>query len=522
MRKYIAIGLLFCCLLQGCSQLDILPGTDVTGVGDGQESLLEKPILDYDVPVSTPNIAVNQMGYLTNHKKVAVFKGKELPEVFSVCDKETKRVVYSGIVEQGNKESTGALQIGYGDFSDVVQAGEYYIEAPVLGQSYSFFVGKDLYNSVFEEACRQYYYNRCGITLTEEYAGEHMRSACHAQKAVLREDISVTLDVSGGWHQDETGGKDVKSACTVAAMLLLSYDIYEGAFSDEAGIPESGNGIPDILDEVKFETEWLLKMQNATTGGVYSALTAYERTAGNYPVAPSIYVEPESLEATAAYCALLAKFSYIFQAYDPEYATMCLKAADRAWQHLESHQEEGEKLNHIRFWAATELYRASGYQKYHAAILEYLKADSYKDYYMEEAMLGCITYISTQKSVNMEQCENIIKYMMQSAEEIVWNAKQSAYLAAGNEEQTNQKELLQQMFVLNIVNYVITNLEYETVIYDHIHYFMGRNAGGISYLDDVGVNNYKNIDINMGIMKQIDLDSKLVFILSKTIADGYS
>lgn len=514
MKRYLVIAVIYCSLLVGCSGIFTeSPEQNASSGFLNQDTLLENPILDYEVPVSTPNVTVNQMGYLTNMKKIAVFKGKEMPEEFLVYDKQTKEVVYTGKVELDNEAANGEY-MGYGDFTELEKEGEYYIEAPILGRSYSFLIGDEIYDTVFEQSCLQYYYSRCGITLTEEYAGENVRNACHAGKAVLREDISIALDVSGGWHQDEMGSKDVKAACLAAGTLLLSYEVYDTAFTDDVGIPESKNGIPDILDEIAFEVEWMLKMQDATTGGVYSALTIYEKPSEQYPISPTTYVEPVNLEATAAFCALLAKFSYIYQSYDAEYATMCLKAADRAWKYLQNYDDQLEEVSHLSFWAATELYRASGYQTYHGFALEYLRTDAWKDYTIKEAMLGSVTYISTKKNVNMEQCDNIIAFIMNEAGEISRNAKKSPYLAAADESQTNQDELLNQMFLLNIVNYIITNMEYETVINDHIHYFMGRNETGISYIDNVGVRNYINIDKNLGVMRQINRDAEFIFLLS--------
>ena len=46
---------------------------------------------------------------------------------------------------------------------------------------------------------------------------------------------------------------------------------------------------------------------------------------------------------------------------------------------------------------------------------------------------------------------------------------------------------------------------------------MGRNAKAISYIDNVGERNYKEIDENLGIMKQFDADSKLIFMLSEIV-----
>ena len=510
MRKLKISALILCIfLLTGCQGFSVPEGAgQITDILSGME---EEPDLSYEVPVSAPNILVNQLGYLTESAKIAVFKGPEVPESFSVVDAETGNTVFSGVPEDRGYNAGTDEYNSYGTFTALEKEGSYYIEAPVLGRSYTFAIGEELYEPVFKEACKQYYYNRCGMTLTGEFAKESAHNACHTGKAVLREDVSVSLDVSGGWHQDEKGQKDVAKAAKNIAVMLLAYELYGEAFTDAMDIPESGNGVPDILDEIKYEIEWLLKMQNQETGAVYSGVTVYEQS-GNPGKAASVYVEPASLEAAKAYAMALSKFSYLYQGYDTGFATGCLKAADRAWKYAELNGEE--ETDAWKFAAAAELYRAAGRVDCHKYIIKYVSAGSYKKEQEEISLLGCVTYLSTKQKVNRGICEDMIKKLMAEAEKISRASKQSVYLTEGNREQDNNGQLLRNMMYLTIVNHIITNHEYETVIENHLHYFMGRNEKAICYIDNVGENNYKSIDNTLGIMKQFDADSEFIFMLS--------
>jgi endoglucanase len=176
------------------------------------ESLFNEAEINYVVPVSVPNIKVNQLGYLTNSVKMAVFRGDNLPDNFSVINAETGKTVYTGEIENRGFNEITDEHLSYGTFTALTAPGTYYIEAQVVGRSYFFAIGDNLYDEVFTLASRQYYLNRCGITLTEEYAGKFARSACHIAKVPLREDASVSLDVTGGWHQDSTGSKEIGRA----------------------------------------------------------------------------------------------------------------------------------------------------------------------------------------------------------------------------------------------------------------------------------------------------------------------
>lgn len=518
MRKQTVMIALVCgILLMGCRQIPL----ENTQPGDNNfTSMEETPDLSYEVPVSIPGILVNQLGYMTSSTKIASFKGEEMPEVFYIIDAESGDTVYTGVLEdKGYNQELGEYN-SYGDFTDLQTPGHYYIEAPVLGRSYSFAIGDQVYDGIFREACRQYYYNRCGITLTTEYAGENAHNACHTGKALLKEDTSISLDVSGGWHEDEKGQKNVVTAARTMSVMLLSYELYTDSFTDDMGIPESGNGIPDILDEVKYEAEWMLKMQDQQTGAVYAGVTIYASNGNAVGKTADIYVEPASPEAELAFAMALARFSYLYQNYDSEYATFCLKAADRAWKHAQLYETDTEKEeDKWKFAAAAELYRAAGKRSYHKYIEEYLTTEKWQEKQDEIVLLGCVTYISTKQTVNLTLCEKIMKMLMDQAEEISEAARSDIYFTAGNKQQDNHNRLLLNMMYLTVVNHIITNHEYETIIENHLHYFLGRNDNAVSYIDDAGENSYETIDSSLGIMKQFDADSKLILILSE-IADS--
>lgn len=512
-----AACLILILVLTGCGAP--LPTEDVKEEDPGITSMEEEPDLAYEVPVSLPNILVNQLGYITNGTKMAVFRGGEVSADFYVIKADTGETVFEGVLEKGDLERTEEDQLCYGDFSALTQPGTYYLEAPFLGRSYTFQVANDLYVQVFREACRQYYYNRCGMSLTSEFAGERAHNACHTGNAVLREDISVSLNVSGGWHQDEAGSKEVVKAAENIGVMLLAYELYGSAFGDDMGIPESGNDIPDILDEIRYEIEWLLKMQDPASGAVYSGVTVYEQGAGKGPVS---YVEPADMEAAKAFAAVLAKFSYLYRNYETTFATDCLKASDRAWKYVELNGErELTEADPWKFVAATELYRASGLSACHRFVTEYLSQVDTGEELDEVTFLGYVTYISTKQRVNLDLCESITKKLMQRAEEISAAADRSGYLVEEGEGNEHNLKLLQNMMYLTMVDYMIANHEYDNVIENHLHYLMGRNEQAVCYIDIEGQNSYRRPDETMGIMKQFGADSRLIFMLSE-IVGGHS
>ena len=207
-RRLAAAGLAL--LLAGCAAM---PSVEEVKENESVITSMEKePNLSYEVPESSPNILVNQLGYIRSGTKIAIFCGEEKPSEFYVIEESTGERVFVGRPEDNAAGNENGKQVYYGDFSEVMAEGAYYLEAPLIGKSYSFLIEEDLYDQVFREACRQYYYNRCGVTLTADYAGEMAHNACHTSNSVLQEDSSVSIDARGGWHQDEAGSKDVMTA----------------------------------------------------------------------------------------------------------------------------------------------------------------------------------------------------------------------------------------------------------------------------------------------------------------------
>lgn len=515
MRKQMMIIILVCAvLLAGCQQIPLDKYTAVPSEDDNFAGMEETPDLSYEVPVSTPGILIDRLGYAPESAKVAVFRGDELPAAFNVIDVESREIVYTGFLEEKGYNQELEEYNSYGDFSQLETPGNYYIEAPVLGMSYSFSIREDIYKESFKEACRQYYYNRCGITLTTEYAGENAHNACHTGKAMLKEDTSISLDVSGGWHQDEKGQKDVVTAARAMSVMLLSYELYEKEFTDDYGIPESGNGIPDILDEVKYEVEWMLKMQDRKTGEVYAGVSVYSSNNDASGKSADIYLEPSSPDAERAFAMALAKFSYLYQGFDMEYATYCLQAADRAWKHAELDLPDRDDTgNKWEFAAAAELYRASGQSGCHKYIEKYLDSKM-SQYEQDEVILaGCITYISTKQKVDLDLCDQIMKILMQQTEKISDDAAGSLYLASVSKEQDNNRQLLLNIMYLMVVNHIISNYEYKMSIENHLHYLFGRNDMAVNFVDSSGEKDYGSGEEGNGLMKQFDANSKLIFIL---------
>ncbi len=524
MQKYSVTKKLICLVLSF-----ILLLSAVTGCGDIRNFTADVPLsreenddfttlglspeFDYEVPKSLPSILVDQVGYAVGSNKIAMINSETPPETFALLDAGTGREVYTGKIENKGYDAAANAYISYADFTDFNTIGAYYIQAASIGRSYVFEIGEEPYEALFQKVFKQYYLNRCGLTLSAEFAGEAAHNACHSREAQMKEEAMIKQDVSGGWHVDEIGSRDVVKGCQTVNSLLLAYELYPEAIGDAMGIPESGNGISDMLDEVKYEIDWLLKMQDAKSGAVYASVSSVDNKTAGY----ILYIDSITMEATIHFAATMAKFSYLYQSCDREFATLCLQAADRAYRYAENYLADVPQEQY--FFAAAELYRATGSYRYHNVVKNYLAQNEEPDMGNDFVFWGCVTYLSTKQKVDMDLCASLAQNLVRQGEIISYASKDSKLLVNTDETRGGNSALLRDMMRLAVVDHIITNHEYATVLENHIHYMLGRNLQSISYLDGFGGHSYQEVDKSLGIMNQVDLNARLLLLLTAIMDD---
>ncbi len=468
---------------------------------------------EYEKKTQTPGICVDQIGFNTESDKTVVFYAKELPEKFSIIDLETKEVVYTGEIIKPTLDEASEKYYGIGRFNEFKEQGKYYIYADSIGESFSFQIGDDIYDDVLLGASQKFYINRCGIAISQSVAEDNGHSACHTVEARLQDNSDTLLDVTGGWHMDAQADRDSYLGGRIIENLLLAYEMNPESFDDDSSLPESGNGVPDIIDEARYEVEWLLKMQDSKTGGVYSAALTQGEGYSDIFAAPVI-VGSISMDATIEFAAALARFSYIYQQYDGEFATTVLKAADRAFGSFLNNQKATD--NPIAFNAAAQLYRATGSSKYNDVLTQYFKMDDFADRFDtdENIFIGAVTYLSTSRIVDKTQCDILIKALMNRSEEIAKRASNSTFLVTDASEDGGFKTLFDDIRCLIITNHIIYNHEYKTIIENHLHFLMGMNPSCTNYVSDETERTYSDDEAKTGLMNDPLSDALLILMLS--------
>lgn len=344
--------------------------------------LVDDSKVDYSAtrPYEAP-IITNQVGYKCDSKKTAVFRNADNESKFSVVNADTNQVVYTGDLSDGINNTSAGETNKTGDFSSVTQPGKYYITCGNLDNSYTFEISDSVYSNLLDDSVRMLYLQRCGEAVTDSDFGH---PACHTGMATVY-GTNDKINVSGGWHDAGDYGRYIVPAAKTIADLLYAYEANPELYGDNIGIPQSGNGTPDILDEARYELEWMMKMQRAD-GAVYHKVTCE-----NFPgyVSPEketapLIVTPVSTTATADFCASMALAYEFYKDIDADFANNCLERAERAWSFLEANPDlifknpedittgdYGDLSDRDeRYWAAAQLYRATGNSKYETALSE--------------------------------------------------------------------------------------------------------------------------------------------------------
>lgn len=304
-------------------------------------------------------IIVDQFGWrASDPRKVAIFadpiNGQNAAvsytpgATFQIRRASDNATVFTGNTVSWNGGATHSQsgdRVWYGDFSSLTAPGDYYVYDPTNDlQSYGFRLDDNLFSPVLATSVRTFYYQRCGTAIPAQYGGNWVHQTCHEgtnQDLAARQWVQGTgatgtaRDVHGGWHDAGDMNKYVPFTTGVLWDLMQAYEWNPGAFPDTWNIPESGNAVPDILDEVKYELDWILRMQLAD-GSVCNRVAVTQYTSSSPPESETIaryYTQPTSW-ATASAAASFAHGARLFASYTsayPGYATGLLNAAQNAW-----------------------------------------------------------------------------------------------------------------------------------------------------------------------------------------------
>jgi endoglucanase len=350
------------------------------------------------VVAATPNLAVNQVGYFPHGIKIATLKSAAPTALEWQLVERSGRVLDKGHTKAIGEDPASGERVHVIDFTSAKAPGEGVVLRVGDEVSAPFDIATNLYSRLKNEALAYFYQNRSGIEITMPYAGNPAlaRPAGHlSDKSVpclAGSGCDYKLDVAGGWYDAGDHGKYVVNGGISLWTLLNLYERtkYLGSSLADFGdgklpLPENKNNVPDLLDEARWEMEFLLKMQ-VPDGKPLAGMAhhkVHDDTWTALAVAPHEDTVPRSLHkpstaATLNLAATAAQSARIWMGIDAPFAARCLHAAERAWAAARqnpaifaaaSDNQGGgayadDKVADEFYWAAAELYVTTGKAEY--------------------------------------------------------------------------------------------------------------------------------------------------------------
>ncbi|MEV0092773.1 glycoside hydrolase family 9 protein [Streptomyces sp. NPDC050738] len=346
-------------------------------------------------------VRVNQYGYpASGPKKASIVDASTTPVPWRLLN-ASGAAVADGLTRVQGQDAESGDHVHIADFSRIRTVAAGYTLVVGDAASAPFAIADNPYRALAKDALGFFYASRSGTPIEAQYAGAaYARPAGHLGIAPNKGDTDVpclpgtcdySLDVRGGWYDAGDQGKYVVNGALADWQLMDSYErsLHQGDREETRdgllSIPENSNSVPDVLDESRWETEFLLGMQvpagKPLAGMVHHKIHDLAWTA--LPTRPDRdtqprYLHPPSTAATLNLAAAGAQCARVWARYDKAFAQRCLTAARTAWQAALAHPDiyapksdsvgggayDDTQVDDEFSWAAAELYATTGDRGY--------------------------------------------------------------------------------------------------------------------------------------------------------------
>ena len=265
-------------------------------------------------------IKVNQVGYYPNQEKTASVEKDAIAKKYTLTNASGKKV-WTGKAVRSAVSPWSKKVREIVDFSSVTAPGEYTLTAGKFSQKV--IIKPNALNDVEVAAIKAFYLQRTGEPILEKYAGKYARPAAHFDTNVMIHPSAASegrpagtiISSPGGWYDAGDFNKYIVNSAYTIGIMLCSYEMNKEYFDKlDVNIPESGNGMADLLDEIMFNLKWMQTMQDPVDGGVYHKLTTPNFEAFIMPAEckQQRYVVEKTTAAALDFAATLAKAARIY------------------------------------------------------------------------------------------------------------------------------------------------------------------------------------------------------------------
>lgn len=473
------------------------------------------------VAATTTAIKVDQAGYLPTARKIAFVVSDENAAEFLLRRANDSSIVLRGSLSPPVNDADSGDRVRFADFSSYTSEGRFYLEVPGVGKSWSFAIGPSVYRRAFYLTMRSFYGQRCGtaVNLGPEFpnfnhAACHLTGAYHSTSGKRGSRVSTK-----GWHDAGDYGRYVVNSGISTGELLWTYEQFGKRIGNvKLDIPESSNATPDILDEIRWNLDWLLTMQD-DDGGVW-----HKQTSENF----ADFVMPENdplvsyviglgkdpyktSAATADFAAVMAIAARVYQPFDREYAQKCLSAAAKAWIWLQKHPnvafrnpegvltgaygdaDPGDEF----LWAAAELWRTTKEAQYERYFLTHYPKHlpslaAGPPGWPRVGPLALWTYVLD--TANNDAARTIRQLSLKAADEIVIRTNKNGYrhsLQTKDYTWGSNGVAANYGVQLLVANSIKPDTRYVESALDNLHYLLGRNTFSLSWVTQLGDNPFQ-------------------------------
>ena len=449
------------------------------------------------------NIRFNQVGYYPDAIKEFVVADYEATS-FQILNEKGKKAIEGGLIDKGSWDISGE-HILLGDFSGLTKAGTYTIQLNTGITSAPFEIASGVYGAALDASIKSFYFQRASMAIEEQYGGIYQRASGHHDDLCLFHPSTGkeegTLNSPGGWYDAGDYGKYVvNAAVTVGQMLNLLEMVPEAIPGDALNIPESGNGIRDLLDEIRYELDWVMTMQDED-GGVFHKLTAKNFGAFIMPEAYDLdrYIIGKGTTASLNFAAVMAQASRVYAEVYSEFAAQALVSAELAWEWAIQNSDvpyrnpedvvTGEygddQFSDDLYWAAAELFISTEKEPYLDYLIEneepyqHQITNSWKFFVRN---MGFHTLL-----INGKKGEELTKKHLALSDEILSKINSIPYgISIDHFEWGSNSDVLNQAMILCIAHHLSGEQKYLDGAIRNTDYIFGKNATGFSFLTGFG------------------------------------
>ncbi len=469
----------------------------------------------------SPLLKVNQSGYLNQGQKLAVIPGKS-QQAFQLVALPSGQIVFKGQSSEAQLWDPAGDTVSIADFTQVQTNGHYRLEVTGL-TPVELQIAAQPYAQLHDAAIKAYYFNRASQQLDPAYAGVWARPAghpddqvkVHASAASVSRPTGTVVQSPKGWYDAGDYNKYIVNSGISTFTLLDAWTDFKDFYRQRQWtIPESGNSMPDLLDEVVWNLDWMSSMQDPADGGVYHKLTNlnFDGTVMPHQAVAPRYLVQKTTAAALNFAAVMAKASRVLSEFDKEQpgkAALFRQQAIKAWQWASknpaiTYQQPADvstgaygdkELADESAWAAAELYLLTGEQPYLQQFFQLAQPVKTASW----ASVAALGYFSLAKEANRltpEQRQLVFSAITAVADQFVAQHQASAYKVAMVPEDFvwgSNAVAMNKAILLYKANQITAKASYIEAIQGLLDYVLGRNPLDLSYVTGFGAKSPQHI-----------------------------